>query len=406
MRMTLFAHITTDFSLNIAATFLSTGIMQLLLYPTLSVELNAKEYGIALTVIGYMNVITLSFGNNLCYARLLQQQEYDKRGIVGDYQILIVFSALISSILIFICTVPMKLHWSLLIGVIIATITTVLKSYYLVIYRIIIDYKKIFIANAYLSVGFVIGGLVLIKFVSWPWIFSLANILMLIYIWNNSSIMHEPFSVTCMFRLSLKTISFLIISGIIANITMYLDRFILYPTLGAESVSIFAVATFFAKSIDLIIAPITSVLLSYLINRKIFINKSLYIYINIILIVIGVIIIFISSTIGMWLTGILYPYLIIGARPFVLYASIGIIIGTIGSFINMVVLAYAPVYWQTVVPSLKLILYFVLGLIMINYYEIKGLCVTVIATNTLANILNFAIGYHYIFQRGKHICVK
>lgn len=399
MKISLDKGIIKDFSLNIIAVLLSTGVMQLLIYPRLAITLSSEDYGVALTVIGYMNIITLSLGNNLCYARLLKQNEYSNDGIVGDFQLLLICSALIAAILIIGCSLLMKLSLLFIFGIVIATITMILKSYYVVAYRIHIDYTKNLIANLCMCIGYILGLLFFCNFVLWPWIFTFASILTLVYIWFTSNIMREPCTRTIMFKKSLKTVIFLIISGLIGNVTIYLDRFIIYPFLGGESVSIYATAAFFAKSINLMLAPTTSVLFSYLVNCKIILNKLHYLLINIALIVIGIVGVFISVTVGRYITALLYPTLIYAALPFIFYATVGIIIGAMGSFINMIVLAYAPIYWQTVIPTFKLTLYFISGLVMIKTNGIKGLCIAVIITNTLTNILSFIVGYYYIIKR-------
>ena len=74
-----------DFLLNLAASFLSIGVLQILLYPFLAQYLAAEQYGIVLTIIGVGNTITNSFGGSLNNVRLLQNTAYEAKDLQGDF---------------------------------------------------------------------------------------------------------------------------------------------------------------------------------------------------------------------------------------------------------------------------------------------------------------------------------
>ena len=389
-----------DFVLNILASLLSTGVMQLILYPRMAAILSSDDYGTMLTIMGYVSVVTLAFGNNLCNSRLLQQKKYDDLGRNGDFQILALFSAVLSAIAIFlICYVQGLGTILLLLGVATATLFLSLKAYYLVAYRLELNYVKNLLANVVVAVGFIFGAYALIRYIQWPWVFVIASIMCLIFIFFTSKIFKEPFSITTLFKSSLKLVVILLLSGIISNSTTYLDRFIIHPILGGEAVSTYATAAFFAKSINLVLSPIASVMLNYFTAGKIKLNKKVFYMLSGLYILGGAFFFVLSITIGPIITGLLYPTLIDPAREFILVVSIGLIVGVVGDFTSVLVLVKAPSYWQIVLSIVRFIIYLVLGILFVNSYGIIGMCFSILITNTIYFILCFIITFIYLNKK-------
>ena len=388
--------LSSDFILNLFASLVSTGVLQLLVYPKLAISLGPEGYGEMLTIMGIVNIIILSFGNNLCNARIVQQPKYRENVLLGDFQLLAIIASVLCGVIVLSANAYFKLPLLLLVGLIVATILQVLKSYYLVAYRIVIDYKKNLWANVFLATGYIIGAFILLRFFNWTIVFILSALFCLGYITVSSSIIKEPVRRTKLFGNSSKTFILLLLSGIIANVTTYLDRFLLYPTLGPESVSTYTTAAFFAKSLSLILLPMTSVILSYLSAGRIQMNRNRFITINVCLIVFSLIFLVISVSLGYWITKLLYPTLIDNANQYFFSASVGIIINLICSFTGVVLLAIAPSFWQVVLSGFKLGLYLLLGIVLINTMGLLGLCTAIILTNTIYFILIFFIGNYYL----------
>lgn len=396
MRLKTLLATSKDFALNIAASLLSTGVMQLVLYPTLAKSMTPAEYGEMLTVIGVLNVVLLAFGNNLSYSRLLVEKEYAAQKKYGDFQLLALLMAMVSGAIMLVANVYFRLDAAMAIAIAIATAVSVWKAYYIVTYRIKLEYGKNLIVNIWISIGYIVGAFVLIRYVSWPWVFTLSSLAGLIYIWFSSDIMREPYCVTPLFKRASKVVFWLLLSGLMGNLTTYLDRFILHPLLGSESVSVYSTAAFFSKSINLMLSPITTVLLSYLTNGKLKLNKRLYVLINGGVIAMSAFFLLITVVIGDDITALLYPSLFPLSEPYFLLSSLGIVMGIAGSFMGVPVMAYAPAYWQTVMAAVKLVMYFVFGIVLTNMWGITGMCVGVLLTNLGGNIFSFILGYRYV----------
>ena len=387
----------TDFVLNIFATFLSVGTMQLVVLPQLARHLSPSDYGIMLTTTGFMNILISAFGNNLCNSRLRQQGKYSNKRIAGDYQLMLIITVITSLICVALFNVFLKEDYiSLVLPLAVITVTGICKAYYLVTYRLSINYKKNLIANILSCVGYCTGGFLIVKYCKWPWVFLPADMLSLAYIYYSSTIIREPIRKTELFYESTKVTLALLIGGLIGNVTLYLDRFIIYPTLGSESVSTYATAAWFSKSVLIVIAPITSVLLSYITAGKLKLNKKKYNYICFILLV-GVVICWLTSLIlAPIITGWMYPTLIDMARPYIGFASLAVVLGILGNFLSIMVFAYAPVMWQTIIPVIKIMVYLILGIILINVLGIVGMIVAVFVANLLSNIILYFVAEKWV----------
>ena len=389
-------NVSSDFVLNLLATFISTGVMQLVLYPQLALHMDDEHYGGMLTAMGVVNVLALSFGNNLCNARIVLNEKYKKDAVVGDFQLLSLFSVIMTAAVIFLSDLYFKWPGYILIGIAILASLTVYKSYYLVTYRLSLDFKKNLYANIVMAAVYVLGAFVLIRYMPWPFVFALPCLCCLVYIGLSSDILKEPFRRTERFKDSTKVVTLLILSGIIGNLTMYLDRFIVYPILGGSSVSYYTIAAFFSKSLSMVLLPMTAVLLSYIASEKIQVSGKRFLYINLALLLLSGLFLVLTITAGYYITAFLYPSLIDASKKYLLLASVGIIIGIAGSFNGVVVLAKAPSYWQLVLSAMKFVIYLVTCTLLVKMNGLYGLCLGVILTNFIGFGANFLVGNHYL----------
>jgi len=401
MKLKKILETTKDFLLNIIAALLSTGCMQLVLYPALAKQMSAADYGEMLTVMGVFNVVLLAFGNNLSYSRLLQEKNYVQQGQKGDFQVLALIMMGISGLVMLVSNVYFQLPAHIILAIVAAMVLSVWKAYYIVTYRIKLEYGKNLIANLWMSVGYIVGAFVLIRFLPWPWVFALSAVAGLIYIWFSSDIMREPYTVTPLFKASGKVVFWLVLSGMMGNLVTYLDRFIIHPILGSESVSVYATAAFFAKSINLVFSPITTVLLSYITGGKLVLDRKKYLLINLALLALGAVGFGGTLLVGGHITNWLYPTLYPLAKDYFAISSLGIILGIAGSFMSVPVLAYAPAFWQPLLAGIRLVMYFVLGWVLVSMQGILGMCLCVLITNIVGNAISFTVGWYYITKKSR-----
>ncbi len=392
--------ISKDFIYTIIATVISTGVMQLLLYPRLAASYSETDYGNILTIMAVIQTITLSLGNNLFYTRLIENEHYEREGVKGDFNYLL----LISSVLSVLCASGFCLfqwHTNTIISILIVilTVVTVAKSYYLVSFRLTLNFKKNLVSNIIAGIGYVIGVVLLMLVELWPIAFLASEILALGYILTQSSLHTEPFRRTILFGKTFFTYFCYVISGLMGNVITYMDRYIINPMLGPESVSIYYVATYFAKILTFLIGPISGVLLSYLAKDGQVISKRKYLLLNLATIVIGFVFWIATLIFAEPITRLLYPTLIDSAVDLIEVASIATIIGIVSSITMIPVMKYAPPIWQIILSGLSLVLYILFGGIGLYRGGLMEFSYALILYNLIRVLLVFFIGYYYTVKK-------
>ena len=259
------------------------------------------------------------------------------------------------------------------------------------------------ILNVILAIGFILGSRLFANYNYWPVIYIISNVLAIIYIILTSNLFRESFKLTINFRNTLKSYLFLILSGFIGNLTTYLDKIIIYPVLGAASVSVFSVASFLGKSLALVVTPVTSVFLSYLCNNSFSMTKKLYKILNVVFLALAIMVFLGCLLFQKQITSFLYPTVYEKAESYILIANFASILGILSSFNGTITLKYAPSYWQVIISTIKITLYILLSIILMSKYELYGFAIALIITNSFNIILNFFVGYIYL---GKNQGVK
>lgn len=389
-----------DIGYNLLASFISIMVMQLLLYPVLAKILNSTEYGQLLTVMGILNTISSSIGNTLNNTRLIQNTKYIEKNLEGDFNILLsIMNTFGFVITIVIGNIFFEFNFATNLLLSLLVIIMSIKSYLLVEYRLKLDYRLNLISSIVLSVGYIIGIILVYSTSIWPLAFIIAELLNVIYLLYTTRLCQEAYKRTELFKETTYKYSLLIATGLLGNLLLYLDRLIIYPVLGGEAVSIYTTASLFGKSLGMIMTPIAGVLLSYFSQKTFIMTRAKFWNINIIVFIFSLIFFLISLLVAPMFTGFFYPTLIEGARSFIIYANVASIIAVTSNIIQPSVLKFAPTYWQVIKELIYGIIYFGLGYILLKNYGIFGFCWAAIIANSFRLIFLCIIGSVYLKNR-------
>lgn len=389
--------IVQDFSYSILASLISVAVMQLLLYPLLANIFNSNEYGQLLTVMGIVNTISSTIGNTLNNTRLIQQTRYEEKGLQGDFNLLLSYANVIGFIAIIlignIC-VGFSLTVNLLLALL--TILIAIKSYLVVSYRIKLNYKLNLVCSIITSIGYLIGIGVVYVTAIWPLAFIVAEVFGIIFLLFTSDLHKEPFKRTVLFNETTMKYFLLILTGLLGNLLVYMDRLIIFPVLGGESVSIYTTASVFGKSFGIVMTPIAGVLLSYFSQKSFVMTRKRFWSINLTVIFFSIGFFCVTLLLAPWVTGILYPKLIAAATPYILLANLTAVIGVTANIIQPSVLKFAPTYWQVVKEVVYGVVYLGLGYILLIQQGIIGFCWAAIIASVIRIALLCFIGTLYI----------
>lgn len=386
-----------DMGLNIVSSAIPVVILQLLLLPLISKYVTGERYGLIITILSVLNVVPSTVGTVLNNVRLLNQKNHENFAASGDYQILLIMAEIVSSVVVFgLCFFYIGVSGFLdIILIIIISILWLAKEYYIVAYRIMLNYKAIFLNNIFLVIGYFVGFVIFVLTRRWQMVYLIGYLISLLYINKTSSIIKEPFIKTNMFKNNLKDTITLIISNILARMVTYADRLILYPLIGGTMVSIYYVSTVLGKVVSIAINPINSVALSYLSKMK---NKPDKLFKKTFLLGAGICVI--GYTFAVLLSrpvlSVIYPKFVDNAMKYIYITTATVCVNVLTSIITPFVLNFFKLKWQIFINGITIIVYIILTMVLYKAIDMTGFCLGVLITNIVKLLFTLFI---YVFNK-------
>lgn len=365
-----------DMLLNLIATAIPITVLQLVILPMLSHQMGSDGYGLAVTMLSVFNVVPASFGNVLNNIRLLYENKYRENQYEGDFQIILLMMCIINFVAMSALTIYYENDLNIfhLFLILMTSFLWLLKEYYIVAFRIQINYKAILLNNLIMVIGYVIGFILYVWNDYWQMIYLAGYAFSLVYVIRHSNLWKEKINITPFFRYTLGQTILLFISGLFTRLLSYADRMLLYPMLGGTMVSIYFVATLFGKIVSMTITPVNSVVLTYLAKReqkndRIF--KQTFLTGSIVCIAGYLFCLILSRPV----LGFLYPQYIEDAIPYILITTATSILGVLIGLVNPFIIKYFDMKWQMAINGGTVAVYIVVCLILLSFYGLWGFCI-------------------------------
>jgi O-antigen/teichoic acid export membrane protein len=390
-----------DVVLNLMSTIIPLVVLQLLILPYVATRIEPSSYGLMLTIISLMTMISTTFGNVLNNTRLLMDLDYKEKKITGDFNLLLIGSSFLN---VFIMTVGTLYYYksfnitSILLILIISFLELV-KEYLVVSFRIELNYKKILLNSVITLTGYAIGTIIFIFTGLWQFIYLFGLLLSLIYIILNSNLLTEKYEHTTLFKITSYKALILLISAFLGKAMQYIDKLILFPLIGGTAVSIYYVATLSGKLVAMAISPINSVALSYLSKMKKF-EKGTFKRVIISLSVMGVIGYVICIVISKPLLSIIYPQWINDSMKYIYITTLTAVISSMCSLISPIIIKFCNINWQIIINLISFIIYLVFSILLFKIYDLYGFCLGILIANVIKLIIMIGI---YFFNDKKMI---
>ena len=395
-------NIIKDIIINLFAAALCTASLNLIVYPLYAKRYTADEYGNILTPIGVVNLLWAVFGNCLNNTRLVLNKNQNVNNESGTYNPLMIIIGFTGSVIGGIIVFLMGYKSIISIALFCATAGVgILRAYLIVIYRLKLDYKSQMITNAIVSCGYIFGVLIISKYEFWPVPILLGEFIALLYVSYTTSLIKEPFCFSENKKVVFSTFSSLVGASLIGNILSYFDRFMINPMLGAASVSVFSVASFWGKSISPFISPIANVMLSYLCQKDAKISMKRFKLIFVLSIIPLALFALLGVIIAPTITGLLYPKLINDAIPYINIASIGSLIAASTNLLMPLLLSVVSSKKILILQVIHFIIYLIIALVCTKLAGLMGFCVATCIISTIKVILYYMFGYHVIKNNSK-----
>ena len=385
--------VTGDFIINILASIIYTFARQIVVFPMLAARLTDGDYGTLLTVTGLANVCTALVGSSLNNLRLLQNSRYEEAGKKGDFNLLCMAGSAVSVIFSLILWGMFGYSWLTALLLTAYILVSNLYQYASAFFRLDLNFKRILAANVLVSAAYIAAAFTFATKELWPLVFLIGEGVGLIYVAKTTHFYREPFSRTPFMKETSQKLLALMLGGLVGNILQYADRMIIYPTLGAESVSYYSTASFFGKSAGIVMGPIAGVLLGYFAQKNFTASKKLFTLVN--GLSLGCLGVFLLGChlFAPWFTELLYPSLYAQSAPYIFLANLGAVISIAGNMAQPMILKCCSMRWILSIQIIHAIAYLISALLLMPAFGLLGFCWATILANSIRLFALYALGY-------------
>ena len=351
-------------------------------YPALAEITTSAEYGTLLTLVGVINALGVAFGNSANNARLLEQNRDDQDSInriynriILKYCIYVLPIMCIVALLIFSQSILFALVESLI------SILILLRSYYSVAFRLVINYRKIVVMNILGAIGYALGSGVSFFTKVWVYPFVVGEFLATLYAALGSKMLLEGFRQHEGYPQSTRICRHLFEGSIIANVTSYLDRFLILPILGAQYVSYYTIASLLGKMISVAATPISGVLLTYYSKDSSGVTRNILIKRTAAALAVVAICFFLSIGLSPPILAVLYPSMAEESLEYVPLASLAAILVIGGNMLQPTMLTICDSRMQPILQISYLLVFLLLGIGFSFAFQLLGFCIGALIAN-------------------------
>lgn len=253
-----------DSFINVFSNMILVSSLQLMIFPLISRNENNDYFAILISIYGIILILATSFGNTLNNVRLINNKfisDEEKEGIFTRYIIKII---LINMIIIIIVLGYYSVDLINSIFIVFFTILLTLRYYLNVYFREKLNYKKMFLTNISVIIGYLIGLIIYLSiFKFYGFIFFLGELSGFLFLSIHTSFRIKNISSLKNAKIFYDYKNYVQINLII-NVMNYLDRIILLPIVGSVAMTTYFIGFTASKVLSMLTTPINNVILSYL----------------------------------------------------------------------------------------------------------------------------------------------
>ncbi|MBR3153415.1 MAG: hypothetical protein IKF10_00240, partial [Lachnospiraceae bacterium] len=338
---------------TIAGALVLNGVLQLLVYPQLNARMGAEANGTVLYIMGLVSILGPSIGQALNNARLVMRRECEVKN--GDYNtLLILFGAIGTAVALIISRNSIKGSFFYVMTAALIMIT-IFRYYGDVEYRLTLNYKKYFIYYLLISVGYAAGFAVYLMHGSWFLIFLIGEAAAFAYLLLTGSVYNKFFTRSEYFELAMKRGSILVLSYLVTNTSLNIDRLVLKNTLGGTAVTQYYVVSLIGKTLVLFIAPINTIIISYLTREKAALGRKRFLTFAGAGILVSFIFFLCCQIATPIFIRLFYPDLYESTRQLVTVVNISQILSMLSAYLFILVLTFTGEKWQLTLQTAHLI---------------------------------------------------
>lgn len=360
---------------------LMNGVLQLLIYPLLNRQMGEAALGDLLYIMGLVAIVCPSIGQALNNSRLVVRRDHPVTN--GDYNILLLVTGLIATVIAMIIGRESMTSLWIIIGVLILFMVTIFRYYGDVEYRLNLNYRRFFIYYVCISVGYLAGFGVFKLTGNWLFIFVIGEVAAIAYLAITGQVFKQFFIKSPAFSTATRRGLYLILSYFVTNTTLNMDRMILKPVLGNEAVTWYYVVSLVGKTMVLLVAPVNTIVISYLTKREKLLSKTQFLKMAGIGGVVSLLF-FIASQIGTPLfVYLFYRNLYDTVKPLMTLANLAQVLGLYSAYLFILILTFVKEKWQLGLQALHFVVLTAAAFVCTKVWGIVGFSWALLGANVL-----------------------
>lgn len=377
----------TDLIWSIAALVLMNGTIQILIYPRLNRVLGTEAYGDMLFVVGVATIFGAGIGCAMNNGRLLRQLHETAGNL--DYLLSLLSYTLPA------CLIVGAVAWQYLppaqavLAAVLALFIT-LRYYSDVEYRLSLNYKRYFIYYALLSAGYLAGILLWDVIPSWLFVLLVGECACVFFCMVSGKIYHPMHGGDHFAEIERHTAQ-LVLSYLLYNAVVQLDRVLLRTVMDSSAVTIFYVASILGKIIALLVGPLNAILVSYLTRWGRRLDARLTVLFTGGIAACAALFYLAVCIVSPFVIRWLYPDICAEVMQYAAVANLGQILCFAGSLELTLLLTLAPSRWQLIIQGGYAVLFVVGGLAGVQLAGLTGFVYATAAVGAVRFLFAFVL---------------
>lgn len=382
-----------DFVYTFLANVVMNGVVQLIIYPLITKYMGEFLTGEILYFVGIIYIFPQAVGSAISNSRLVIHRTHDTTN--GDYNGMLMMFSTISALICGIFSVCDSKEWYFILLYIVFAFLYALRMYAQVEYRLKLNFSGYFKYYLIISIGYLIGFGIFWLVHFWLIIFLVGEFLAVAYAFFRLDIFKKDSRINPRKLIYGNTI-LIITSTLIRDGVNQYDKVILKQIIGNEMVTQYSVVTMVSKVVQLFVAPVNTLILSYLtkkgynLTRKVF-RKYVILGLGAGVAAYG------FSLLGTWIyLKLFYLQLYDAVIQYMFLANIGVIASFIASLFTAIILSQGHTKTYTILQAVWGVIFIIVGYILTSYYGVWGMIFTTLSTNVPKIIAAIIIGYKSI----------
>ncbi len=373
-----------DLMYTVMASVVMNIALQIIIYPLVTRFFGESATGTILYFIGYIYIIPQALGTAISNTRLVVRKTMDATN--ADYT---PFVVLLSAVSALVCGAIAFFEDSSIwfIGAYgLFSVLYLLRTYAQVEFRLTLRFKEYFFYYCIISVGYLVGlGLYFVTRI-WILIFVVGEAAALIYSLVFGSILKKD-APTEARRAITKPMAMIVVSSLMRDCVIQFDKVILKIAINESVVTEYHVVSLIAKTMQMLIQPINTLIMSYLtVKESVLTKKTLAKFTAIAFMVGGVFygVCIIGTPIYLKL---FFPTLYDKVIGYNLIVNLGLILGFLASLFMAVILSQGKTKLHTAIEVVWGIMYVVCAYHFVSQYAILGLAYVTLVMNIIKIIV-------------------